>query len=75
MNNNINRSDDYAIFHVAGGNTMSKTKDYLSPTVKLDLSQRNVQKFIEEIKQVDCQIVIEIREPQNAYAQFHNVIY
>ena len=66
-------TDHYAVFHVAG-NTMSKSKDYLSPTVKRDMSHRNVQKFIDEIQQVDWQIVTEIREPQNAYTQFHNVI-
>ena len=37
-------------------------------------SHRNVQKFIYEIQQVDWQIVTEIREPQVAYTQFHNVI-
>ena len=66
-------TDHYAVFHVAG-NTMSKSKDYLSPTVKRDMSHRNVQKFIDKIQQVDWQIVTEIREPQNAYTQFHNVI-
>ena len=38
------------------------------------MSHRNVQKFIDEIQLVDWQIVTEIREPQNAYTQFHNVI-
>ena len=66
-------SDHYAVFHVAG-NTMSKSKDYLSPKVKRHMSHRNVQKFIEGIQQVDWQIVTEIREAQNAYTQFHNVI-
>ena len=33
-----------------------------------------MQNFIGEIQQVDWQIVTEIREPQNAYTQFHNVI-
>ena len=45
-------SDHYAVFHVAG-NIMSKSKDYLSPTAKRDMSHRNVQKFIDEIQQVD----------------------
>ena len=66
-------TNHYAVFHVAG-NTMSKSKDYLSPTVKRDMSHRNVQKFIDESRQVDWQIVTEIREPQNAYTQFHNFI-
>ena len=66
-------TDHYAVFHVAC-NTMSKSKDYLSPTVKRDMSYRNVQKFIDEIQQVDWQIVTEFTEPQNAYTQFHNVI-
>ena len=67
-------TDHYAVFHVAG-NTMSKSKDYLSPTVKRDMSHRNVQKIIDEIQQVDWQIVTEIRDPQSAYTQFHNVIF
>ena len=32
-------TDHYAVFHVAG-NTMSKSKDYLSPTVKRDMFHR-----------------------------------
>ena len=66
-------SDHYAVFHIAG-NTMSNSKDCLSPTVKRDLSHRNVQTFIDEMQEVDWQIVTEIREPQNAYNQFHNII-
>ena len=66
-------SDHNAVFHIAG-NTMCKSKDCLSPTVKRDLSHRNVQKFIDEMQQVDWQIVTEIREPQNAYNQLHNII-
>ena len=66
-------SDHYAVFHIAG-NTMCKSKDSLSPTVKRDLSYRNVQKFIDEMQQIDWQIVTEIRDPQNAYSQFHNII-
>ena len=66
-------SDHYAVFHIAG-NTMCKSKDSLSPTVKRDLSYRNVQKFINEMQQIDWQIVTEIRDPQNAYSQFHNII-
>ena len=42
--------------------------------MKRDMSHRYVQKFIYEIQQVDWQIVTEIREPQNAYTQLHNVI-
>ena len=53
---------------------MCKSKDSLSPTVKLDLSHRNVQKFIDEMQQIDWQIVTEIRDQQNAYSQFHNII-
>ena len=66
-------SDHYAVFHIAG-NTMCKSKDCLSPTVKRDLSHRNVQKFIDKMQQVDWQNVTEIRDPQNAYNQFHNII-
>ena len=52
---------------------MCKSKDSLSPTVKRDLSHRSVQKFIDEMQQIDWQIVTEIRDPQNAYSQFHNI--
>ena len=62
-------SDHYAVFHVAG-NTMSKSKDYLSPTVKRDMSHRNIQKCIDESQQVDWQIVTEIREPQMLILSF-----
>ena len=55
-------SDHYAVFHI-NGNTMCKSKDCLSPTVKRDLSHRNVQKFIDEMQKVDWQIITEIRDP------------
>ena len=41
-------SDHYVVFHIAGNN-MCKSKDCLSPTVKRDLSHRNVQKIIDEM--------------------------
>ena len=65
--------DHYAVFYIAG-NTMCKSKDSLSPAMKRDLSHSNAQKLIDEMQQVDWQIVTEIRDPQNAYSQFHNII-
>ena len=45
-------SDHYAVAHVAG-NTKKQVKDTMVVGVKCDLCQRNVQKFIHEMQQID----------------------
>ena len=66
-------SDHYAIAHVAG-NTKIQAKDNTASGLKHDLSQRNIQKFTHEIEQVDWEIVMNLKEAQGAYSEFHALL-
>ena len=66
-------SDHYAVAHVAG-NTKNHVKDTTVLGVKRDLCQRNVQKFIHEMQQIDWKVVMNLKETQGAYSEFNAVV-
>ena len=66
-------SDHYAVAHVAG-NTKKQVKDTMVVGVKRDLCQKNVQKFIHEVQQIDWENVMNLKEAQAAFSEFHAVV-
>ena len=67
------KSDHYAIAHVAC-NTKIQVKDSTASGLKRDISQRNIQKFTHEMEQVDWGIVMNLKEAQGAYSEFHGLL-
>ena len=66
-------SDHYAIVHVAG-NTKFQVKDSTASGLKRDLSHIFIQKFTPEMEQVDWEIVMNLKEAQGAFSEFHALL-
>ena len=66
-------SDHYALFHIAG-NTQFQPSISNCKTLKRDMRHQNVQRFVNEMKIVNWNQVLECDNAQLAYSTFHKVI-
>ena len=66
-------SDHYALFHIAG-NAQFQPSISNCKTLKREMRHKNVQRFINEMKIVNWNQVLECDNVQLAYSTFHKVI-
>ena len=66
-------SDHYALFHIAG-NAQFQPSISNCKTLKRDMRHQNVQRFVNEMKIVNWNQVLECDNVQLAYSTFHKVI-
>ena len=67
-------SDHYAIFHVAGNAENDSRGGDITPVLQRNYCQRNVNKFINEVKEIEWSGVTEIDDAQLAYSAFHKLL-
>ena len=67
-------SDHYAIFHVAGNAENDSRGGDITPVLQQNYCQRNVNKFINEVKELDWSGVAEMYDAQLAYSAFHKLL-
>ena len=65
-------SDHYAIFHVAGN--VSNDSNMINSIVRPDMCHKNLLKFVNEMKELNWQCVIDENDPQSAYSKFHEIV-
>ena len=66
-------TDHYAIFHIAG-NTSNDNAPKGLPLMRRDMSQKNIMKFIDEMKLTSWQSVLDENNTQLAYSIFHEIV-
>ena len=67
-------SDHYAIFHVAGNAENDSRGGDIQPVLQRNCCQRNVNKFISEVKEIEWLGVTEMDDAQLAYSAFHKLL-
>ena len=66
-------TDHYALFHIAG-NTSNDNAPKGLPLMRRDMSQKNIMKFIDEMKLTSWQSVLDENNTQLAYSIFHETV-
>ena len=67
-------SDHYAIFHVAGNAENDSRGGDITPVLQRNYCQRNVNKFINEVKEIEWSGVTEMDDAQLAHSAFHKLL-
>ena len=67
-------SDHYAIFHVAGNAENDSRGGDIQPVLQRNYCQRNVNKFINEVMEIEWSGVTEMDDAQLAYSAFHKLL-
>ena len=68
-------SDHFSTFHIAGKTPLSSENNDQSPPLLLrNFSQRNINRFITEMSNVDWQPIIDLNDARDSYANFQNKI-
>ena len=67
-------SDHYAIFHEAGNAENDSRCGDIQPVLQRNYCQRNVNKFINEVKEIEWLSVTEMDDAQLAYSAFHKLL-
>ena len=62
-------SDHFTVFHIAG-NKMGDTGDQTSPVLQRNFNQRNINRFINEMNNVDWKPTLDANELEAAYNNF-----
>ena len=67
-------SDHYAIFHVAGNAENDSCGGDITPVLQRNYCQRNINKFMNEVKESEWSGVTEMEYAQLAYSAFHKLL-
>ena len=67
-------SDHYAIFHIAGNISHDKLNDLAKTRLIRDMRRQNIEKFTNEMQQINWNCVTDISDAQASYSEFHRVI-
>ena len=66
-------TDHYAIFHIAGNISHDNIVKDL-PNLRRDIGQKNIKKFIDEMKIISWQSVLDENNTHLAYSKFHEIV-
>ena len=68
-------SDHYSVFHIAAKTQKGlDSNDQSQPVLQRNFNQRNIKRFINEVRHIDWQIVMDSNDVQDAYSNFQNKI-
>ena len=67
-------SDHYAIFHMAGNAENASFGGEISPILQRNYSQRNINKFLNEVSEIEWSGFTEMDDAQQAYSAFHKLL-
>ena len=67
-------SDHFAIFHIAGNVSTGKLTQPVSPKLTRDMRRKNVNKFLDEMHNIDWHNLLRINDAQCAYSTFHKIL-
>ena len=67
-------SDHYAIFHIAGNISHDNLKDLAKTRQIRDMRRQNIEKFTNEMQQINWNCVTDKSDAQASYSEFHRVI-
>ena len=63
-------SDHYSVFHIARNTQESASENSLPLVLRRNITQRNIQRFISEIRNISWQDVMDLNDVQTAYGRF-----
>ena len=67
-------SDHYAIFHIAGNAENASYGGDISPILQRNYSQRNINKFLNEVHEIEWSGITEMDDAHQAYSAFHKLL-
>ena len=67
-------SDHFAIFHIAGNVSTGKLTQPVSPKLTRDMRRKNVNKFLDEMHNIDWHNLLLINDAQCAHSTFHKIL-
>ena len=60
------------IFHIAGN--VTNVSNMINPIVRRDMCHKNLLKFVNEMKELNCQCVIDENYPQYSSSKFYEIV-
>ena len=67
-------SDHYAIFHIAGNISHDNHKNLAKTRLIRDMRRQNIEKFTNEMQQINWNCVADISDAQASYIEIHRAI-
>ena len=67
-------SDHYPIFHIAVNAENASYGGDISPILQRNYSQRNINKFLNEVNEIAWSGITEMDDAQQAYSAFHKLL-